>query len=919
MVGRLMRRFAGVVTLLLLGVAPALAQTGTVTGRVTAAGTARPVAGAEVQALAVGGTVAARAMTDADGAFRLVNLTPGTYALTVSVVGYETRRLEAVRVMAGETSMLGVELTEAAFELNPVVVTASKQNEQAIDAPASVAVVSEDAIDARPATSVVDHLRATPGVDIISQGVQATNVATRGFNNIFSGSLKTLTDYRIASVPSLRVNVMHFIPTTSDDLARMELVLGPGSALYGPNTASGVLHMITKSPLVDQGTSVSVMGGERGLFQGTLRSSHQLGESVGLKVSGQYLQADEWVYVDPVEVSEQVRFQNPVFQQNMASALGISLTEAQRRIRRIGQRDYDIARWSGEARLDWQATEQLSTAFTGGMTNAGSGIELTGLGAAQVSDWRYSFVQARANAGSLFLQGYINFSDAGDTYLLRNGAPIVDKSKLYVGQAQHSWTLGERQTFTYGGDALYTVPETEGTINGIYEDDDETTELGAYLQSETQLTDRFKLIFAGRVDDHSALPDLVFSPRAAVVFKPAAEQAFRLTYNRAFSTPTSLNQFLDLGTAIPDAGAAALGYSVRVQGTGDRGFQFGEPGTYRMRSPFTPAAAGGPTSLLPASAVLMWDAAVEVVARSANLPASLVAYMKSIDPTEAQVPTAALVNGAPVKLSGVDIPDIEAIRESTTTTFEAGYKGVLMDRMFLSADLWYTINKDFVTPLTVFTPLLTMSGPELGAYLVPRLMAAGVSQAQAQAIAVGMASVPVGVISSEQVNSTGAQLLATYTNVDDEMKYWGSDLAAQFLLTDAVSLTGTASFVSDEYFDTDVGIVTLNAPTTKFSLGTTYRSPDLGFTGEARVRYNNEFPVQSGVYTGTQCIEEVGGTDPCVDSFTLFDLTLGYEVPTLPGTVVQLNVTNLFDEEYVSYPGTPTIGRLAMLRLRYSF
>src|SRR5690606_10829117 len=107
-------------------------------------------------------------------------------------------------------------------------------------------------------------------------------VVARGFNNICSGALYTLTDHRIASVPSLRVNLMHFVPTTNEDLERIEVVLGPGSALYGPGTANGVLHMITRSPLLEQGTTFSFSGGERSLFHGTFRTAQLLSENLGV-------------------------------------------------------------------------------------------------------------------------------------------------------------------------------------------------------------------------------------------------------------------------------------------------------------------------------------------------------------------------------------------------------------------------------------------------------------------------------------------------------------------------------------------------------------------------------------------------------------------------------------------------------------
>ena len=59
-----------------------------------------------------------------------------------------------------------------------------------------------------------------------------------------------------------------------------------------------------------------------------------------------------------------------------------------------------------------------------------------------------------------------------------------------------------------------------------------------------------------------------------------------------------------------------------------------------------------------------------------------------------------------------------------------------------------------------------------------------------------------------------------------------------------------------------VAAVTLNAPTQKGSLSLGYGAEDRPFNGEVRVRYNNEFPVLSGVYVGTACI--VGGTAPTV-------------------------------------------------------
>jgi iron complex outermembrane receptor protein len=918
--------------LVLLGAAPLAAQTGAITGRVTDAATGTPLPGARLDLLTAAGQSGGSGFSDQDGQFRLANLQGGTYTLVVTLIGYENRRIEGVQVVPGQTSMQGIALAPAAFELNPIIVSASKRQEKAIDAPASVAVVDSRTIAERPATTPVDHLRSVPGVDVMTSGVQSTNVVVRGFNNVFSGALHALTDNRIAGVPSLRLNALHFIPSNDDDIERMEVVLGPGAALYGPNTANGVLHIVTKSPLDAQGSTFSIGGGEQSLLQAQFRTATRLSDQFGFKLSGQYMKAKEWAYTDPVEAAEKAKFAgNTFFKQDLMNAVGIDAAEADRRIALIGARDNDVERWGVEGRADWRPNAATSVILSGG-TSLSNGIELTGLGAGQAVDWRSSYVQARANWNRLFVQGYLNASNAGDTYLLRNGAPIVDRSKLYVAQIQHGFELGERQNFTYGMDLLYTNPVTEGSINGGYEDEDQTTEFGAYLQSETALHPKLNLVLAGRVDHHSALPDNVFSPRAGLVFKPTESQALRFTFNRAFSTPSSLNQFLDLGSALPNAQLAALGYSVRVQGTGTNGFRFQQNGGYQMRSPFN-RFAGQPADLMAVNAANTLHMAANALFAQGAISQGLLDYIHTMQPGAGELGLSYLdlnnPTAGPQALSGLQLGDVSRIRESTTTTYEAGYKGLVGERLLLSADLYYSQIENFVTPLTIATPLIMLDGQSAGAYLVPRLVplfeSQGMSQAEAQATAMalvtGMASVPVGVVSSGDINAHGAQTLATYYNVDERINLWGTDLSAMALLTETLSLTGTLSLVNKDQFETKQGTkVTLNAPKMKGSVAFGYRSNENGLSGEVRTRFNEGFPVRSGVYNGTVCIGEKpeDGADDCVKSSTLVDLTLGYRLP-IQGASIQLSVQNALDEKYRSFPGVPVIGRMALVRLKYDF
>src|SRR5690606_25926511 len=100
----------------------------------------------------------------------------------------------------------------------------------------------------------------------------------------------------------------------------------------------------------------------------------------------------------------------------------------------IGARDNAAERFGGEARLDLRPWDDGEIIFNAGVNNLASSIELTGIGAGQALDWMYSYLQGRVRKDRFFGQVFWNKSDAGDTYILRTGQPIVDKSYMLVGQ-----------------------------------------------------------------------------------------------------------------------------------------------------------------------------------------------------------------------------------------------------------------------------------------------------------------------------------------------------------------------------------------------------------------------------------------------------------------------------------------------------
>lgn len=925
------------------------AQTGSVTGRVTAADTRGPLGGARVQLLDVN-RVVATTMSAEDGSYTIAGVAAGAYDVFATQIGYAPHRIKNILVSAGAATTADVAMASPVTRLDAVVSTASRRLEKALDAPAQVTVVSQEQVEERATVTLAGHVQGIAGVDVNQGGVAQSNIVARGFNNAFSGSMLMMQDYRFAGVPSLRVNIPLLFTGTNEDIERVEVLLGPASALFGPNSGNGVLHVISKSPFTSQGTTITVDGGERSLFRGSLRTAHMLGSQVGLKLSGEYMRADDFEYHDPGEPD--------------------SLTRGGVRV--ANQRDFAVERMSGEARLDIRPRDGMELITTLGGTQIGSGLELTGAnGTAQIKNWRFVNLQQRFTWNRLFVQGFINSSDAGNkdstdtrgTYLLRTGQPIVDQSQVYSLQAQHGFDVGERFSLTYGSDFIYTNPTTGGTINGRNENIDDVVENGVYAQGQLNLTNRFDILGALRADQHDQIDGTFLSPRAALVFKPSENQNLRVTYNRAFNTPANFSFFLDLLALRNPSG---LPFNVRAMGNPPQeGWKFnrtctGAVGNFCMRSGFVPSSLNG-APMIPAQAGLGLPGLVtgqqttirtnlSAALQGGGLPAAQANAVAQAIVNELMTPRAGIESiqtvlknlGDPTVLDPNAIQDLEPLAASFNNTYEVGYKGLAGRRFRFDVATYYQSRGDVSTPATIATPSAHMVPTSAAAHMQPRIQAvlqgAGFPAAQAAATATAMANslatgfeiVPMGTVTFDNARlASNADVIATYRRLDKEVELWGTDVAMDVVLTDAVTLTGTYGFASkvvfEDVLDQRNAPFTLNAPGHKASLTTKYSSPVRAWGGELRGRYTDGFPVNSGVYSsyGTFASPNVGDpayTYEAVPVNMLLDAGVNYRfLFNGRNALWSLTVTNLLNNERPTFAGVPAIGRLALTRLQYSF
>jgi iron complex outermembrane receptor protein len=895
--------------------------------------------------------------TNLDGHYTISGLPAGSYTVRVTFVGY-TEFEQTVTLTTGQTMTFNVPLVQGGFDLNMVVVTASKRQEKVLDAPASISVLAADELESSVALSSVSVLSNTTGVDVSQTGIDRRELVLRGFNNAFSGATYVLTDYRQASAPSLGVNIYAIMPNMSIDLDRIEVVRGPGSALYGAGVDAGVVHFFTKDAFSQPGMTVSIMGGERSMFGVDARVAGVVNDNIGLKLTGSFGQADDWAF-DPADPADRAQLDDDrvytdpddVPDNQEVEVIGTDSLKL--------QRNPDYRKVNVNGTVEYRIPSAGNLTVTGGISRYDATV-LSGIGTLQADNFGYMYGQVRYQQGGFFAQAYVNQNDVGDSYVYGSGDVVFDESRTINGQVQYNLGLsGERHQLVFGGDVEVVNPETDGTIYGRFEDDDQVAEYGIYSQGTFALTSQFDATLALRGDYNNVVEQFQLSPRAAIVYKPAPGHSLRASFNRAFSSPGNNSLFLDIV-------AAEVG-PVRIRGLGSNAGW-----TWRRNAAFEPIAGTDlvGTSLNPATLGLQTPAGLPLDAVYASVhnglaqvpTAQLVALLAANgivvdEPTAAQLvallapantsvlgftrgqiarlnPAAETAEDRFVAIDASTVSDIDPLEQTITQTYEVGYKGIVQNRILIAIDAYHAHKENFVGPLGSESPWVLVpdlaadltsalaSGITDNATLAGALQGLGVSPAQAAALVVGLAggglpdgNTPVAIVEAVEnavAPGNAPEAFLSYRNFG-RIDYQGVDISLQFIATDEVTVFGNLSFVSDDFFDSEeLGeddpslSVALNAPKFKGKFGAHYAKRG-GFSAGFAGRYTDTFPVSSGPYVGE------------VPSFFLLDLSAGYDFSNnVAGLRLDVTVQNVLDEEHRQFVGAPLLGRVAMARLTYT-
>lgn len=408
-----------------------------------------------------------------------------------------------------------------------------------LDAPNSVTIITEQDIRLSGMLRISDLLRRVAGIDIIDATNGYADMSMRGFNQRMSNKLLILVDGRSVQVEFFGNFFESWLPTDVHDIERIEVVRGPGSALYGADAFAGVVNIVLKRPGVGS-NSLRVGAGPRGEAYGSLVATGRSGD-VDYRVSGGYTRFMRWsrqvqdgrVDVKIVNSDQELGAENSRFHFQSKRHLG----------------------------------KNLSIELSGGYADAFTDFYAIGIFRGYQQDVRNGYAQAKLQANKVSLRVAYNaarainnassFNYIGQTlYGLPVSTDVVDTEFVYAddfktGPLGHTVNLGINYKYRHV-ESVYTDKVTENF-------------LGFFAQEALKASKHFVLIASGRLDYLPYTEMWEASPRVSLLVHPSERSTIRGSFATAFRKPTSLEGYLSTGIQSTSGDVQAFNDSNRVE------------------------------------------------------------------------------------------------------------------------------------------------------------------------------------------------------------------------------------------------------------------------------------------------------------------------------------------------------------------
>jgi iron complex outermembrane receptor protein len=436
-------------------------------------------------------------------------------------------------------------LTELSIEelVNVEISSVAKKPTLLYEAPAAVAVLTQEDIRRLGATSLPEALRAVPGLAVARLNANKWAVSSRGFADEYANELLVLVDGRSVYTPSFGGVYWNVQDLVLEDLDRIEVIRGPGATLWGANAVNGVINLITKSAKETQGVLLSSSFGTEDQPSISARYGGQLASNLFYRVFAKYFNRD-----------------------GFSDAHGLEMED-----------DWRVTR--GGLRLDWEPSEANTFTLLGDYydgtygepvsraalfppTNVLLRVEAPMSGAYALGRWQRRFSEESELKLQVYFDQYERNHPFGGAMLV--AGPDLAETERLPGETrdtwdldlQHRFALSRRQDVIWG--VGYRYSEDHYVPNGcevrLVPDRRGDQLFNVFLQDEiTVVGDRLRLTLGSKFERND-YTGLEVQPGARLLWTPTERHSIWTSVARAVRTPTHFERGVEGNlTAIPPA------------------------------------------------------------------------------------------------------------------------------------------------------------------------------------------------------------------------------------------------------------------------------------------------------------------------------------------------------------------------------
>ncbi len=407
-----------------------------------------------------------------------------------------------------------VDLTELTLEelLEIEVTLASRKSETLTRAAAAIYVLTREDIRRSGATSIPEALRMVPGLQVAQIDASKWAVSIRGFTAQFANKLLVLIDGRSIYTPLFSGVFWDAHDVLLEEVERIEIIRGPGAALWGANAVNGIINIVTRHASASRGSLVTGGGGVEERAFGNLRHGGTLGEATFYRIYAKYFKRDGTADALGREVADGWNAVRGGFRIDHDSPEGNALT--------LQGEFYDGN--VGQAIV--RAPASLSPPYTLTFNN-----EIGISGGHVLGRWTRRF----SETSDLSWQLYYDLATRGDRV---NGSETRHTFDL---DFQHRFGLGRRQEIVWGVGYRSTSDAFENTFAISLSPDSRTDHLlSAFLQNDIGLVvDRLRLTLGSKLERHTTT-GLEIQPNLRLLWTPSEKQTVWAAASRAVRTPS---------------------------------------------------------------------------------------------------------------------------------------------------------------------------------------------------------------------------------------------------------------------------------------------------------------------------------------------------------------------------------------------